>query len=239
MSTVDTKLLEEEIRSELLNLKEEKLKDFSSSLIPGCDNIMGVRTPNVRKLAKQILKKYPLESVLSFVNNSDEIYFEETLIKGFIIGNLKEDLHTVLKQVELFIPKITNWAVCDSFCSELKITKKHQDEVLSFLDKYLNSDKPYEIRFGVVMLLVYFVEEKYLQYLFSTFNNIKNDDYYVKMAVAWAISKCFVKFPNQTMVFLKDNNIDNETYNKSLQKIRESLKVDKDTKEIIKSMKRK
>lgn len=226
--------IEQIIRKELINLSEESYKKFASSLIPGCSNLIGVRIPNIRKLAKKIASENPL----NYLHNAKDIYFEETMLKALIIGNMNEDIEVILQQSEFFIPKITNWSLCDSFCCELKIVKKNKERVWNFLQVYLKSNKTYDIRFSVVLLLNYYIEEKYLEKLFEIFNYIKHDNYYVKMSVAWAVSMCFVKYPDETMKYLKDNNLDRETYNKSLQKIRESLKVDRETKNIIKSMKR-
>lgn len=224
----------ESVRRELLSLAEEKYQKFASGLIPNCNNLIGVRIPNIRKIAKRIAKENPIE----YLGNINDIYFEETMLKALIIGNMKDDIEIVLEQVALFIPKVSNWSICDSFCNELKIVRSHKEIVWKFLQKYWQSEEPYEIRVAVVIFLFHFIEKKYLDDLMFVFDVIKNDDYYVKMAVAWAISMCFVKFPKETMEYLKNNNLDKETYNKALQKIRESLQVDKETKELIKTMKR-
>jgi len=107
-----------------------------------------------------------------------------------------------------------------------------------FLQPYLSSDKEYEIRFGVVMLLLYFVEDEYIERVLQWMDRIRHEGYYVKMAVAWAISVCYVKYPEPTMAFLKNNTLDDFTYNKALQKIIESLRVDSETKHVLRSMKR-
>ena len=107
-----------------------------------------------------------------------------------------------------------------------------------FIQSYLKSYNEFEIRFAVVIILNYYITEDYIDLVLKTLDNIKHDGYYVKMAVAWAISMCFIKFEEKTMAYLKDNSLDDFTYNKSLQKISESLRIDKNTKELIKSMKR-
>ncbi len=224
-----------DIRKELFSLSDEKYRKFISALIPGCDNLIGVRIPQIRKIAKRIVKDNPID----FLDNFEDSSFEETMLKGLVVANLNDDIDIVLGQVSLFIPKITNWSLCDSFCSELKIVRKHKERVWNFLKHYYQSDECYEIRFAVVILLFHYIEEQYLDDILCVCDIIRHEDYYVKMAVAWCISICFVKFPNETMLYLQNNNLDNDTYNKALQKIRESLRVDKDTKEIIKSMKRK
>lgn len=224
------------IREQLLELAEDGYKDFSLNLLPGVNNLIGVRIPNLRKIAKQIVKS----DWKSYIENNDEIYFEEIMLKGMIIGYLEnQDIEDILKYISDFVPKINNWSVCDSFCVGLRITKKNRERVWEFLKPYLCSDKEFEVRFAVVMMLNFYINEDYVKLVLKNLDNISNDGYYAKMAVAWAISISFVKFEELTLGYLKNNNLDDYTYNKSLQKICESLKVDKDTKDVIRSMKRK
>lgn len=224
----------EKIREELFTLSEEKYQKFSSSLIPGITNLIGVRIPEIRKIAKKIAKEDPLGYLLV----AEDTYFEEIMLQGLVIGAMKSDIETVLFQVEQFVPKIDNWSVCDSFSNSLKIAKKHREEVWKFLIPYWHSEKEYEVRFAVVMMLFHFVTEEYLERLFEAFNEIKVPAYYVKMAVAWAVSVCFVKFPEVTMQFLKQNELDDETFNKSIQKIRESRQVSQEKKKAVSMLKR-
>lgn len=228
------KYIEETVRAELMELAEPKYKQFASSLIPGCNNLIGVRIPLIRNIAKRMAKDNPIE----YLEKAEEIYFEETMLKALIIGNMKADIEVILGQATQFIPHITNWSLCDSFCTELKIVKENKERVWRFLEPYWKSNVTYEIRVAVVMGLFYYIDLDYLEQLFGFFNDIQHEDYYVKMAVAWAISMCYVKFPEETMGFLQRNKLDNFTYNKALQKICESLQVDEDTKRSIKLMKR-
>jgi 3-methyladenine DNA glycosylase AlkD len=156
-----------------------------------------------------------------------------------LIGLIKNcDINETLTMIKNFIPKIDNWAVCDICCAGLKTINKNKEIVWTFIQKYLKSKKEFEVRFAIVMMLDYFIDEKYINEILKIFNNVKHDGYYVKMAIAWAISAAFVKFPKITMTYLKKNNLDDWTYNKSLQKICESLRVSKEMKEKIKRMKR-
>ena len=143
-----------------------------------------------------------------------------------------------INYIESFVPKIDDWAICDSFCNTLKFVNKNKEIMWEFIQSYLKSYNEFEIRFAVVIILNYYITEDYIDLVLKTLDNIKHDGYYVKMAVAWAISMCFIKFEEKTMAYLKDNSLDDFTYNKSLQKICESLRIDKNTKELIKSMKR-
>ena len=224
-----------DLRNKLFELADEKYKKFHSGLCPNTDNIIGVRLPQLRQIAKEIAK----DDWRGYLENCLEDYYEENLINGLVIAYAKCDVEEKLQYIKGFVPKIDNWAVCDSFCNSLKFTTKNREIVWEFLKPYLNSDKEFEIRFAVVMMLNYYITEEYIDAVLKCLDKISHDGYYVKMAVAWAVSICFIHFKDKTMDFLKNNNLDDFTYNKSLQKICESLRVDKDTKILIKSMKRK
>ncbi len=224
-----------EIRNELISLSEEKYQKFASALIPGIDNLLGVRIPEIRAIAKRIVKNNDVD----YLEKAEDIYFEETMLKALIIGQLKCDIKKILSYIEKFIPKINNWSICDSFCNGLKVVKNNKEEVWDFLEKYYKSNEVYEIRFAVVLMLFHYIDENYVDKIIYVCDSIKNDDYYVKMAVAWCLSMCYVKFPEKTTAYLHNNNLDNITFNKTIQKIRESLRVDKITKENLNKLKRK
>ena len=224
------------IRQDLLALQDKKYKEFHSSLCPGTDNIIGVRIPVLRNYAKKLSKEEYFKEYISF---NKTIYYEEVMLQGMLIGFIKNiDIKEVLELIKSFVPKIDNWAVCDIFCAGLKLVNKNKEIFWNFIQKYLRSKKEFELRFAIVMILDYFIDEQHINEVLNIFDNIKHEGYYVKMAVAWAISVAFVKFPKITINYLKQNNIDDWTYNKSLQKITESLRVTKKVKEKIKSMKR-
>ena len=194
-----------------------------------------MRLPTLRKIAKKIIQ-IDYEHYLAM---DDPLYFEEVMIQGMIIGEIKLSWTERSHYVKRFISKINNWSLCDSFCCGLKFEESEKELVWKFIHPYLVSENSYDIRFAVVMLLFHFVDEKYALKVFTFFNQIKHDDYYVKMAVAWAVSIYFRELPSVTMCYLQKNQLDDWTYNKALQKIIESLKVDCDTKIIIRAMKRK
>lgn len=223
------------IKDQLLQLAEPEYRKFTASLIPTIDNVLGVRLPELRKIAKRIAKGDWRE----YIAQAESGYFEETMLHGMVIGYAKADIKEILRYVADFVPRIDNWSVCDSFCNGLKFTASNKLLVWEFLQPYLSSDREYEIRFGVVMLLIYFVDEVYINRVLRLLDGINHSGYYVKMAVAWAISICYVKLPEPTLEYLYDNSLDLFTYNKALQKITESYRVDQATKTFIRSMKRK
>lgn len=227
--------MKEEIRNHLFEMQDKKYQEFHSGLCPNADNIIGVRVPMLRDYAKKLVKQYSTDELLK---NIGKDYYEEIMLQGMIIGLSKDNLEVTLKRIQQFVPKIDNWAVCDVFCGGLKITNKYKKEVWNFIQQYLKSNKEFEIRFGLVMILSYYIDKDYLKQDFEIFNNIKHEGYYVKMAVAWAISICLIKFYDATIEFLNNSNLDKFTHNKSLQKAIESYRITKEQKEELRKMKR-
>jgi len=227
----------QEIREKIIELADEKYKEFHGNLCPGTDNIIGVRVPKLRDFAKELIKQGI--DVREYLENASDEYYEEILLQGMIIGLSKVTLEDFQKNLEKFIPKIDNWAVCDVTVAGLKLTKKYKKEMWEFIQKYLKSEKEYEIRFAVVMMLDFYIEDEYIDMVLEILNKITHTGYYVKMAVAWTISLAFIRYPEKTMKLLKDNELDDFTYNKSLQKIIESYRVEEKIKDEIREMKRK
>ncbi|MNP23535.1 DNA alkylation repair enzyme [compost metagenome] len=172
------------------------------------------------------------------MEHAETDYFEEVMLQGMVLGYVKTDLEEILSYIADFIPRIDNWSVCDSFCTGLKFTVKNKERVWEFIMPYLSSDKEYEIRFAVVMLLNFFIEETYISRILPLLDKVSHEGYYVKMAVSWALSICYVKLPEPTMSYLRNNSLDDFTYNKALQKITESYRVDPEKKKWIRGMKR-
>jgi 3-methyladenine DNA glycosylase AlkD len=227
--------MKEMIRQKLLELADEDYQKFSARLLPNIDNVIGVRLPLLRKLARKIAQG----DWRRYMATAGSEYFEEIMLQGMVIGYVRTDIEEILSYVADFIPKIDNWSVCDSFCTGLKFTNDYKERVWRFLQLYLSSRQEYEIRFSVVMLLKFYIDDEYIDRVLELLDNVEHEGYYAKMAVAWAVSICYVKLPQPTMVYLKNNTLDDFTYNKALQKITESYQVDKETKDLIRSMKRK
>lgn len=227
--------MKQKIKEKLFELADQKYKQFHSGLCPGTDNIIGVRVPVLRNYAKELTKQYEVKELLKQIDNQ---YYEEIMLQGMLIGVAKQDFKTMQKQIEKFVPKIDNWAICYVFCAGLKATKKQKEEMWNFIQKYLLSDQEFEIRFGVVMLLDYYIEEAYLEKDFKIFDTITSQAYYVQMAVAWAISICLIKFYDETVEYLKTANLDDFTYNKAIQKAIESYRIADEKKQILRKMKK-
>ncbi|MBO4816556.1 MAG: DNA alkylation repair protein [Clostridia bacterium] len=225
--------MEQEIRNKLFEMQDLKYKEFHSSLSPNVDNIIGVRVPKVRQYAKELYKNNELEDI-----KIGDKYCEELMLQGFIIGlQTKEPIEKVISKIDEFVPKINSWAVCDTFCSSLKITKKYPKEIFNLIEKYLKSKKEYEIRFSIVMLLDYYINDEYIDKVLEILENIKSYKYYVQMANAWAISVALVKYYEKTIKFLENCNLDKFTYNKAIQKAIESYRITNEQKEYLRNLK--
>lgn len=222
-----------ELREKLLFLSDKKQSDFQNKLGINTMPDLGIKIPMVRNIAKEIFQ----EDYKNYLKNPNNLYLEEVFIEGMIIGYIK-DFNEILPYIDRFIPKITNWGICDVFCGGLKITKKHLKEMWDYLDKHLSSDNEFTLRFCLVMLLSYYLNEEYINEVLKITDKIKSDYYYVKMAQAWLISIAYIKYPEITLAYLKKSQLDNWTFNKGIQKIRESLRVDKTTKDILNKLKR-
>ncbi len=221
--------------TELYSLQDLKYKDFQSKLIIS-DKLIGVRTPELKRIAKVIARSNYKEF---FKENRHELY-EENMVHGLVLGYLKLDFNELKPFVDEFIPYIDNWAVCDMTVANLKVYKKNKtkDIVFNEIKNYLKNDNPWINRFGYILLLEYFIEEKYMDEIFELCENYK-DHYYVKMAIAWLISMCYIKYKGRTITFLKKNKLDVWTHNKAIQKIIDSYRVENMDKVILRGLKRK
>ena len=160
------------------------------------------------------------------------------MLQGMVLGYAKGDLQVKEPFLRAFLPKINNWSVCDSTCSTLKLAKTQPEPFWDFLLEYLHSSQEYDVRFALVQMLDYYVNEDYLARVLEAIDSVDLRFYYVQMAQAWAVSICYREFPKETLPFLKENHLDDFTHNKALQKITESLKVPKEAKAYIRTLKR-
>lgn len=229
----------ETLRQRLLSLQDEKYQKFHSDLCPGIENIIGIRTPVLRQLAAEIVKGGDWRAYLQKALHGPFIYSEEATLCGMVLGLLKTDFDEILVYLQLFVPRIDSWSICDVTCAGLKVFKKHQAAGRSFLDQYLASANEYELRFAIIMLMAYYHDDSYIDDTLQVLNSTRHEGYYVKMAVAWALQLCFVKQRDKTLILFQHNNLDDFTLNKALQKCRESFRVSAADKELLQSLKRK
>lgn len=223
----------------LKSYQDLKYRDFHKKIITKEPQerekiqLIGVRTPILKKIASEIFKGNWEEYLIQ----DKKDYYEETIIRGFVIGKIK-NIEELIKYTKVFVKEIDNWAICDLFINKSKIIEKNKEKYLEYIKTYENSSNPWEVRFLLVSLLGNYIEKDYVNYIFSLSDKVESDHYYVKMAIAWLISIVFIKFPKETKEYLEKNNLTPWTNNKAIQKIRESLRVSSEEKENIKKYKK-
>lgn len=222
------------LRTKLNEAVEEKYKEFHQSLVPGLDSMLGVRMPKIREIAKWAAKQNWQEE---WEDISDSCY-EELMIKGLLIGYGKLSREEQTEYLKKYIPLMNNWAICDCCCSTWKFMKKDMEYWFAFLEPYLKSENEFEVRFAIVSMLDHFITENYIDRMFVAFDEVRQEGYYVKMAVAWAVSICYIKFSEKTWKYLEKGSLDDFTHSKAIQKIRESYRVSKEEKERLLSLKK-
>lgn len=224
------------IKDVLNENRDEKFREFTSALIPGARPLIGVRVPVLRKIAKEIAKG----DWQAYLKEASEDSYEEVAIKGFVIGYVKADFDELLPYIAEHIEKINDWSLCDGFCSNLKMVAKHRDEFLEFLLPYAKIDDEYKQRVVAVMLMDYYLTEDSIDRSLEILDSLKNERYYCKMAVAWAIATAWAKHREKAYRYMQEGNntLDNWTFNKAVQKMLESYRVSDEDKTMLRKMKR-
>ena len=222
-----------EIRVELFKMQDMDYRDFNSKLIPTVDKslFIGVRTPELRKYAKQLAKREDIEEFLHLLPHK---YFDENQLHAFIVSVIK-DFKSCVDKVNEFLPYVDNWATCDQLSP--KVFKKNHKELIAYIKEWLESDKVYTIRFGIGMLMEHFLDEDFdISYL-ETVSNIRSDEYYVNMMIAWYFATALAKRYESILPFIEKRSLDIWTHNKAIQKAVESLRISDEKKEYLKNLK--
>lgn len=224
----------EEIREQLLELQEEQYRDFQKNLIPGetADQMIGVRTPALRKLAKKLAKR---EDITVFMQDLPHAYFEENQLHAFIIGENKE-WESCLAQVEKFLPYVNNWATCDQFSP--KVFGKEPERLLPAIRCWISPEQPvYTVRFGIGMLMRYFLDELFQEEYLEWVAEIRSDEYYINMMIAWYFATALAKQYESTLPYIEGKRLDDWTHNKAIQKAIESSRIAKEQKSFLRTKK--
>ena len=248
--------MREEIRNKLYEMSDAGYQEFSASLIPasGRGTMLGVRLPALRTLAKEIAKG-DFRKELSY---KEDLFFEETMLRGMILGYGCKEIQELFSYLEDFIPRVQNWSVCDSVCNGLKLVEKHPEETWNFLMPYLESGEEFKVRVVLIMLLSHFIklgedgkknqrrrritmedlqkeEEKspYLEKIMGVLDRAFTEGDYAQMAAAWLLAELFVTYPVRTFKGLQTLSLDDFTKKKAVQKIRESRIPEKQVKEYL------
>lgn len=220
------------VRKELETIAEADYKTFSASLIPGVENLLGIRIPILRDMAKKLAK----EDWKGCMEWQDTLYFEETMLQGLVLGYAKAPIDEILTYTKEFIPKINNWSVNDTFCNNFKIARKEPKKVWDFLMTYKDSQDEFETRVVAVMLMSHFLDDEHIDDVLRVLGELKIAGYYTSMGVAWAYATAWAKYPEKTKNYLLTHPIDADTYHKTLRKCLESYRISDEDKMWIRSV---
>lgn len=220
------------IQTKLFSFEDKKYKNFNKKLIPNIDEktMIGIRTPVLRKLAKEFFKTEPILTA-EFMKSLPHIYFEENNLHCFFIENIK-DFDTAMKETEQFLPYIDNWATCDSFSP--KIFKTEPEKVYKKILIWITSTHTYTIRYAIGLLLSNYLDEYFKPEMLKLVSKIKSKEYYVNMMIAWYFSIALVKQYEAAFPYIKNKKLDAFTHNKTIQKAIESYRIPKEIKDILK-----
>lgn len=212
----------------LLSLQDIKYKEFHSGLIITNLEIIGVRVPILRNIAKKVLKTN-VEKFFCLVNGD---YYEEVFIEGIVLASSSEEI--VDKYLMNFIRKTDNWAICDSFCSSLKVVSKKQGKYWIYFTGLIDSTKEFQTRVSLVVLMNYYLNDNYIDRVLKIVSSIKSDYYYINMAISWLLSVAIIDYKDKVIELLKEKCLSKFVQNKTISKIQDSYRVDKEVKKFVK-----
>ncbi len=224
----------EYIRKQLFEMQDLKYRDFHSKLMPTVEKekVIGVRTPELRSFAKEISKK---EISKEFLKNLPHKYYEENNLHAFLIEEIKE-YNSCIAELNRFLPYVDNWATCDMM--RPKIFRKHLPELLDEIGKWLESKDTYTVRYGIEMLMVYYLDDNFKTEYPDAVAEIRSDEYYIKMMQAWYFATALSKQYEKILPYLEENRLDADTHNKTIRKAIESYRISDDKKNYLRSLKR-
>ena len=226
-------MITEEIRQSLFELQDIKYRDFQAKLIPGKDTetMIGVRTPELRKLAKQMLKR---EEIGEFLRDLPHRYFDEDQLHAFIVSGIKE-YGKCMEELMRFLPFVDNWATCDQMSPGL--FKKPRQQLLAEIREWLGSEHTYTVRFGIGMLMQYFLDEDFDPAYPELVAGVHSEEYYVNMMIAWYFATALAKQYEAVLPYLQEKKLADWVHNKAIQKSVESYRITDEQKAYLKTLK--
>lgn len=226
-------MLTDEIREELFRLQDPDYRDFQSRLIPtmSTDRMIGVRTPELRKFAKELGKRPDKDE---FLENLPHRYYDEDQLHAFLLSEMK-DYGECLAAVERFLPFVNNWATCDQMSP--RVFRKHRTELLKPIRDWLTSEQPYMVRFGVGMLMEHYLDGDFDLAYPEMVARLRSDEYYVNMMIAWYFATALAKQYDAVLPFLEEQRLDDWTHNKAIQKAIESRRITPEQKAYLRGLK--
>ena len=226
-------MITNEIRERLFELADEKYREIEikTTTSVDADRFIGVRTPQLRSLAKELSKH---DDIDYFLEQLPHKYFEENQLHAFMIS-CEKDYESCIDKVRTFLPYVDNWATCDQM--NPKVFAKHKKELMDSIKNWLSSDKTYTIRFGIKMLMDHFLDDDFKTEYPKAVAEIRSEEYYVKMMQAWYFATALAKQYDEILPFIEDKKLDPWTHNKAIQKSVESFRITDEQKQYLKKLK--
>jgi len=226
-------MITEEIKAELFKLQDIKYRDFQSGLTPALEkeSFIGIRTPALRKYAKEVSKRAHVED---FLQDLPHNYFDENQLHAFIISEIK-DFDSCMVHVEKFLPYVDNWATCDQM--NPKVFKKHHDKLLEYVNKWVRSEHTYTVRFGIKVLMDHFLNEDFKKEYIDMVADVRSEEYYINMMIAWYFATALAKQYDATISYIENPCLEKWTHNKAIQKAIESYRISPGQKEYLRALK--
>ena len=221
-----------ELYRRLHSLQDLKYRDMQIKIIPTLDpeTIIGVRTPDLRTMAKEMLRTGDHKA---FLEELPHRYFEENQLHAFILSGMK-DYDECMQELERFLPYVDNWATCDQMSP--KVFRKHRKELMARIREWIRSEKPYTVRFGAGMLMEHFLDEDYDPEYPAMVAGIRSEEYYVNMMIAWYFATALAKQYESVLPFIEERRLDDWTHNKAIQKSVESRRITEEQKTYLRSL---
>ena len=221
------------VQTRLFELQDLKYRDFHAKLMPTVnkEKIIGVRTPALRVFAKKYGKTDEAKEYLQILPHQ---YYEENNLHGLLIEQIK-DYDTCLEELERFLPYIDNWATCDMLA--VKVVKNHLDTFIDEVYRWMESDHAYTIRFGISMLMRYYLEDAFQMEYPEKVAQIRSEEYYVNMMRAWYFATALAKQYDKILPFIEKQKLDVWTHNKTIQKAIESYRITPEQEEYLRGLK--
>ena len=215
----------------LISLEDIKYKNFQSKIVNSKLKLIGIRLPMLRTIARKI-SKTNVEDFFKLVGNT---YFEEVMIYGLVLSQVDETLFD--KYLIDFISRIDNWSICDSFCSDIKVIENRLGKYWIYINNLIDLDNEFQTRVSIVIMLNYYLCNQYIDRVLDIVSKIKCDYYYVNMAISWLLSEAFINYNDKVIKLFESGKLSKFIQNKTISKIRDSYRVDKETKEFLKMYK--
>ena len=232
MNREEKKKIEKGIQDKLFALQDTKYHDFQCKLIPTVDPnlVIGVRTPALRKLAKEYAKT---PEAAEFLNLLPHTYYEENNLHGFLLEAIK-DYDACIQAIDTFLPYVDNWATCDMMSP--KILKKHLTELLEQIKIWIHTSDTYTIRFGIELLMRFYLDEAFDPSYLELVAEVHSEEYYVNMMIAWYFATALAKQYEASIVYLEEKRLTREVHNKTIQKAVESFRISEEQKTYLRTL---